>query len=608
MSCLLANRCNRLFLLLLVSSVGFMACNKHNDLPDWVQSQSKATIKDRTKVDFCISRAHYYQDTFVDIVKADSFLTEARSLAILVDDPYLILLSGNALLELKTLEPPDATHAKELFYKSLSSAKKLESESLMLDSYLAICAYFIRTGDAIEALNFINQVDRTSLLESYYEIALLLTHADINHLKKQPFLQLKNLLEAMYQSREASLDSFHRECLYKISDFYLMDHQYKKAMEYVRLVKTSLFENPPVDSVDFYFSELQRLSVMIYDEDYDGTEGIFRRVLAFAKGRKWIEMESRALSIMRTSYINQDKFLELANLYKDDPGDKRYLRSDVPSIYYRIIAYQEESKNNIDSAIYYYEYAGNFLTGENDYAYANYFKRRAQFYARNKLKRNALRDYISAFQHSLKTTDYFLQIEIGNEILSYYKLNQDLQVQLDYLRSISAAKSARIQMQSDEKVKDLELQNILAQSQLDHEKKQIYLNQKRNTQYLILILILILLFMSLVVISVYKVPSWWIKSMGYVSFIMFFEVIVLFIDQWLHEITHGSPIQIILFKVVLISFLFPLHHYVEKTFISLILENDLVDSFRTAIQSVWRVKKKEEITKVSEPGQLHEEG
>lgn len=96
--------------------------------------------------------------------------------------------------------------------------------------------------------------------------------------------------------------------------------------------------------------------------------------------------------------------------------------------------------------------------------------------------------------------------------------------------------------------------------------------------------------------------------MGYVSFIMFFEVIVLFIDQWLHEITHGSPIQIILFKVVLISFLFPLHHYVEKTFISLILENDLVDSFRTAIQSVWRVKKKEEITKVSEPGQLHEEG
>lgn len=92
-----------------------------------------------------------------------------------------------------------------------------------------------------------------------------------------------------------------------------------------------------------------------------------------------------------------------------------------------------------------------------------------------------MRDYISAFQHSLKTTDYFLQIEIGNEILSYYKLNQDLQVQLDYLRSISAAKSARIQMQSDEKVKDLELQNILAQSQLDHEKANLFKPEKKYT-------------------------------------------------------------------------------------------------------------------------------
>lgn len=59
------------------------------------------------------------------------------------------------------------------------------------------------------------------------------------------------------------------------------------------------------------------------------------------------------------------------------------------------------------------------------------------------------------------------------------------------------------------------------------------------------------------------------------SLLMFFEFLMMLIDGWLHAFTHGEPWKILLFKVVLLTFLVPVHHWIEKYIVNLLLQDHL---------------------------------
>ena len=64
--------------------------------------------------------------------------------------------------------------------------------------------------------------------------------------------------------------------------------------------------------------------------------------------------------------------------------------------------------------------------------------------------------------------------------------------------------------------------------------------------------------------------------MGFFSLIFLFEFMILVLDKWIHDITHGEPIKVWLIKIGIISFLLPLHHYVEERLINYLLSHKLI--------------------------------
>ncbi|MEQ1554797.1 MAG: hypothetical protein ABL929_11490 [Ferruginibacter sp.] len=87
---------------------------------------------------------------------------------------------------------------------------------------------------------------------------------------------------------------------------------------------------------------------------------------------------------------------------------------------------------------------------------------------------------------------------------------------------------------------------------------------------------IITLFIALVAMGKFKVKPWLIRGLGFLSFILLFEFIVLLIDGQLHTLTHGEPLPILGIKIIIIAFLMPFHHWLEHKVLSYLLRHSQI--------------------------------
>ena len=102
---------------------------------------------------------------------------------------------------------------------------------------------------------------------------------------------------------------------------------------------------------------------------------------------------------------------------------------------------------------------------------------------------------------------------------------------------------------------------------------QVKKEKRNNLQYMGISGAIIFLFILLAALGKFKVKPWFIKALGFLSFILLFEFIILLIDHQIHELTHGEPLPILLIKIVIIGFLLPFHHWLEHKVISYLVKN-----------------------------------
>jgi tetratricopeptide (TPR) repeat protein len=106
------------------------------------------------------------------------------------------------------------------------------------------------------------------------------------------------------------------------------------------------------------------------------------------------------------------------------------------------------------------------------------------------------------------------------------------------------------------------------------ERENNLKKERHNLQYMGILAAIIALFIALAAMGKFKVKPWLIRSLGFVSFILLFEFIILLIDHKLHELTHGEPLPILLVKIVLIAMLLPFHHWLEHKVIHYLVKHE----------------------------------
>ena len=128
-------------------------------------------------------------------------------------------------------------------------------------------------------------------------------------------------------------------------------------------------------------------------------------------------------------------------------------------------------------------------------------------------------------------------------------------------------------LESLSKEKDIVSMEIDAENKQKERKlkeEEVALQRRHNIQYTGIVMGILILFIVLISFGFLRVPISWIKALGFISFIFFFEFIILIADQQIHLVTHGEPWKVLGIKVGLIAILLPLHHLLEKKVVEII--------------------------------------
>ncbi|HEX8316548.1 MAG TPA: hypothetical protein VF609_16215, partial [Flavisolibacter sp.] len=118
------------------------------------------------------------------------------------------------------------------------------------------------------------------------------------------------------------------------------------------------------------------------------------------------------------------------------------------------------------------------------------------------------------------------------------------------------------------------------------------LERKHTVQYTGISIGIGIIFLLLVAMGIFRVSETTIKVMGFFSFILFFEFIILLADTKIHHWTHGEPLPILAIKIILIAALLPLHHWLEHKVVHYLTSRRLIIPERKSIWHALTLRKK----------------
>lgn len=122
------------------------------------------------------------------------------------------------------------------------------------------------------------------------------------------------------------------------------------------------------------------------------------------------------------------------------------------------------------------------------------------------------------------------------------------------------------------------------------EEAERKLQREHNLKYMLITLMIAGMFLVILLVGMFKVSTFMIRLMGFLSLIFFFEFIILILDNKIHHLTHGDPLQVWLIKIGIIALLLPTHHYLEHKLIHYLMSRHLIRK-RLAISAWFRKKK-----------------
>ncbi len=160
-------------------------------------------------------------------------------------------------------------------------------------------------------------------------------------------------------------------------------------------------------------------------------------------------------------------------------------------------------------------------------------------------------------------------------LANYYKNINKIDSSFKYLSEANIAKDSLFGQEKVKQIQVLELQETLRQREIEESKIQEEKERKNNIQYAIIaISIISLLVVFLLLSNSLIVTDKVIKFLGVMSLLLIFEFINLVTHPVITEITHHSPVMILIISVSIAAVIIPIHHNLEHRLIHKLLEKN----------------------------------
>jgi hypothetical protein len=391
-----------------------------------------------------------------------------------------------------------------------------------------------------------------------------------------------NLFNGLYFAEVASKTSIKKQLLFVISEFYRENLMFEQALEYKKRELGLYSLGSALDSLDLFHSEL-------YFHDYISryhfqlgidTNRIFE-IIDFSIQNNLKRLHLYASSFYRSRLTDTDKLTELHRYYTYRGKDElSSLKENYPFIYHRILASINEVESNYEEA------EQNFikslkLTSETNLntesarlarysiAYGNFLKRLND-------KEKAINVFAAAYNYSNKISkeEYKREIiyEASQNLYNLYSQKAKFEDANKFLNIFYENQTKIVASAMDQTIHQMEIDSEL-RIQQEREKKA-YEKKKtiQQSQYNLIAIFLVAFFLLFLMIVQLKIPIWLIKVLGFISIIFIFEFVIIILDNTFAKPFSDHPWRLFAVKVIIISILLPLHHYVEHKIVHYIIK------------------------------------
>ena len=397
----------------------------------------------------------------------------------------------------------------------------------------------------------------------------------------QNFLNASYLAETLENGKDKEI--IKKKCFFHLFEFHRNVNDYDQAAKYKMLEIDLINNNKEKDSLELLWAKYDMCGLAILSKKYGSVVNTLDELLKYSAKVKNKKLKDYSFSLYRQYLVQNNDLSGFYKIYVEKyPEELLRMKILQPVLYHQIKSKLAEYKNDIAGARSEYIKAMTQIDDNLSPVFkSNFYNRYGQFLLNYGNRDEAIISFQKAYTEAEKGQymDYMLESSyfldslhsmIGNfaEAHKYLTINKKLQIQQTLLNK----------------------QDEFLRMELANESRQIALNQNRieeenkrkfNLQYFIITMSIIFFFLIFIIFSRLKVPEWSIKGLGFLSVLMFFEFIILILDHEIHHITHGAPLWIFAIKVLILIFLFPLHHIIEKAIIKFMIQK----------KQIWRPNK-----------------
>jgi hypothetical protein len=417
-------------------------------------------------------------------------------------------------------------HAESINYADLSNndSLKISVQTSYANSLLAKDENLEAFRKYMQALNLAESINDDKLKVSLYE-RIASFYAKINQIEKAKDYYVKSIEQAKAVKDSGSV-------IYNYSNIialYAKNKDFSIAKEYLKILQKKVGANEDFKSLALN-AELQ----IVYYEDQKNLSDFFK------------------------------KNPELLNSYK-----KYGMLSEYNRVKGVILAFD----GKMDSASYYLNLAKKAINPSDIKGILNWNSSYSIFLDKNK-------KYLEAAKYLELNVPLAKQIqsltgerELYKELDSLYIKGGDKQKEVSNKLLLFTIKDSLDKQQKANDLIGVEIDLENKRTEREKAAKEERLLKRNNLQYMGISAFIIGLFIALVAMGKFKVKPWFIKALGFISFILLFEFIILLIDHQLHVLTHGEPLPILLVKIVIIAFLLPFHHWLEHKVIHYLMRH-----------------------------------
>jgi tetratricopeptide (TPR) repeat protein len=482
------------------------------------------------------------------------------------------LLLGSTFRSRFILSKDDADKTYKCINKTLNYVNTIHSDEYSALTYATLSLFYEVNGQLNESYKYANLAYSTALNAGSDSVKVV-SALQLGHV----YLRQKEIVMA-FKTYTSALD-----IALKVHNQYLEALTYKYfAQLYLSLDKRAEARNYLLRCLDinkkqhYYYDLIDTYILLADDDDFNVVKANLAKAEALADsiGDISSKIEAQKFFLLHLMLENRDETLKYLNEHTSlktvlENQGHNYIDWMIGDIYLY--------GNSPDSALPYFINAEkSFDSCYNLDAKKRFFGEFAKTYAQTGNINKAIAMFEKALTLAKKTAStgsiigYSKSLkDLYNEIGDYQKAYQYYDVFYKY--------SDTLKMYA--KVKDLallEIENIGKQKARDEQMARVEEERRHNLQYMAITVCIITVFLILIVLGMFTVSKFMIRTLGFFSFIFFFEFIILLADEKIHHMTHGEPLYVWLIKIVLLAVLLPSHHLLEEKLIHYLVSEKLI--------------------------------